>query len=80
MQTKIQRSHGAYARTFALAVTQRSQFGAKFICDEFLTLLMARLSNEDICIFDNDYVNKSISDKYMSERLSNIAQQFKNND
>ena len=24
----------------------------------------ARLSNEDICIFDNDYVDKSISDKY----------------
>ena len=65
MQTKLQRSHGAYARTFALAVTQRSQFGAKFICDEFLTLLMARLSNADICIFGNNYVDKSISDKYI---------------
>ena len=48
------------------AVTRRSRFGAKFICDEFLTPLMARLSNEDICIFDKDYVDKSITDKYMS--------------
>ena len=68
MQAKMQRSYGAYARTLVLAVTQRSQFGAKFICDEFLTPLMARLSNEDICSFDNDYVDISISDKYITKK------------
>ena len=61
----MRRSYGAYARKSVFAVTQRSQFGAKFICDEFLTLLMARLSNADICIFGNDYVDKSISDKHI---------------